>query len=210
MDSPALDCAFCDRSALDVILTETAHFFVLADHAPLVEGHTLIIPREHYACYGALPEALEEEFLDLKRRVAAFLTSAYTAPAFFEHGVFRQTVFHAHLHVLPFGNLALDLSAAGGDRAVVSLADVRRWYAEHGHYFYLEQPATPGALGHAAVFPPDEERYWQVLARVRDAAGRYASWMPQAARRLTGHEKMRRLAEKWRQLDGRGHEKNGG
>ncbi|HLZ24334.1 MAG TPA: HIT domain-containing protein [Ktedonobacterales bacterium] len=198
--SSAPNCAFCDRDALDLILDETEHFYLLADHAPLVEGHALIIPREHYACYGAIPEALEQEFLELKRRVAAFLAAAYTAPAFFEHGVFRQTVRHAHLHALPFGALPFDphLAAGNGARLVAAPADLRRWYAERGHYFYLEQPGSDSRFGLAAVFPPEEERYWQVLAHLRDAAGRHGTWMPQAARRATGQEKMRTLAEKWR------------
>ena len=197
-------CAFCDRTALDLILTETEHFFVLADHAPLVEGHTLIIPRAHYACYGAVPAALEQEFLDLKRRVAAFLTAAYTAPAFFEHGVFRQTVYHAHLHALPFGALALDPQTVSGNGAhpITRLEELRRWYSAHGRYFFLEQPGNGEIFGHALVFPPEEERYWKVLAHVREAAGRHTPWIPQAARRLTGGERMRQLAEKWRAYHG--------
>lgn len=197
-------CAFCDREALNRILAETEHFFVLADHAPLVEGHTLIIPRAHYACYGAVPETLEREFLDLKRRVAAFLIAAYSAPAFFEHGVFRQTVYHAHLHALPFGALALDAPMVSGNGAhpITRLEDLRRWYSARGQYFFLEQPGDGDAFGHAVVFPPEEERYWKVLAHVREAAGRHAPWMPQAERRLSGGEKMRRLAEKWRAYHG--------
>ncbi|MGH2515809.1 MAG: HIT family protein [Ktedonobacterales bacterium] len=198
MTSSAVHCAFCDRDALDIILDETEHFYLLADHAPLVEGHALIIPREHYACFGDVPEALEAEFLGLKRRVVTFLNAAYTPPAFFEHGVFRQTVRHAHLHALPFGMLPLDLHEADGARAVTAPADLRRWYAERGHYFYLEQPGSDGRFGHAAVFPPEEERYWQVLAHLRDAAGRTGNWMPQAERRAAGREKMRTLAERWR------------
>jgi diadenosine tetraphosphate (Ap4A) HIT family hydrolase len=197
MDASA-QCAFCDRAALDIILDETEHFYLLADHAPLVEGHMLIIPREHYACYGAVPASLEDEFLALKRRVTTFLTAAYTPPAFFEHGVFRQTVRHAHLHALPFGALPFDLHAAGnGGQPVTAPVDLRGWYAEHGHYFYLEQPGSDTRAGYAAVFPPEEERYWQVLAHLRDAAGRFGTWMPQTERRATGQAKMRTLAERW-------------
>lgn len=198
------ECAFCDRTALDIILDETEHFFLLADHAPLVDGHLLIVPREHYACYGAVPEPLEAEFLTLKRRVVAFQTAMYTPPAFFEHGVFRQTVRHAHLHALPFGALPFDLHVAAhnGARLISAPADLRRWYAEQGHYFYLEQPGDAQLFGQAAVFPPEEERYWQVLAHLRDAAGRHGTWMPQAERRAIGQEKMRTLAAKWREYTG--------
>ena len=66
-------CAFCERARLESVLFESDNFFLLVDHAPLVEGHLLIIPREHYACYGALPVELEDELLALKRRASSFL-----------------------------------------------------------------------------------------------------------------------------------------
>ena len=194
----AAGCVFCRREALDAVLAETEHFYVLADHAPLVEGHTLIVPRDHYACYGALPAALEPELLVLKRRVADFLTAAYRAPAFFEHGVFHQSVFHAHLHAMPFGSLDLppDLFTADGAHPVSSPTDIRRWHADHGHYFYLEMPQSD-RHPIAAVFPPDETRYWQVLAALRHATSRHTEWHPQPIRRELGHPLMRALQEKW-------------
>ncbi|HEX7734000.1 MAG TPA: hypothetical protein VF458_04030, partial [Ktedonobacteraceae bacterium] len=45
------DCTFCQRSEISDILKETSHFLLAADHAPLVEGHLLVIPKNHYACY---------------------------------------------------------------------------------------------------------------------------------------------------------------
>lgn len=198
------DCVFCRRADLDAVLTETEHFYVLADHAPLVEGHILVVPKRHYACYGALPEALDADLLALKRRVAAFLTSAYRAPAFFEHGVFHQSVFHAHLHAMPFGTLdlppALFTSEDGGTHFVSSVADVRHWYAGNGHYFYLEMPQSGGATL-AAVFPPDEVRYWQVLAALRHATQRHTEWHPQPVRREHGRPLMRAVQERWHALE---------
>ncbi len=54
LDDPAKqpDCVFCHRSEITDILKETPHFWLAADHAPLVEGHLLVIPKQHYACYG--------------------------------------------------------------------------------------------------------------------------------------------------------------
>jgi hypothetical protein len=40
---------------LTAVLTTTDHFRVVADHAPVVPGHTLIMPNAHFACYGAVP-----------------------------------------------------------------------------------------------------------------------------------------------------------
>ena len=94
---------FCDPATVATALTTSEHFYLLADNAPLVEGHALIIPRDHYACFGALPAAWDDELLVLKGRVARFEIELYRPAIFFEHGVFGQTVYHAHLHAVPLG-----------------------------------------------------------------------------------------------------------
>ena len=199
MREPA--CVFCRRDALDAVLTETEHFYALADHAPLVEGHTLLIPKDHYACFGAIPADFDAELLALKQRIAYFLTAAYRAPAFFEHGVFHQSVFHAHLHAMPFGSLDLPATLFRGEDAqpVTDPEDLRRWYRAHGHYFYLEMPQP---ASEKALFPPDEARYWQVLGALRHATLRQTEWHPQSVRRQTGRPMMRRVQEQWRRFSG--------
>ena len=197
------DCVFCDRATLRGVLHESEHFLLLADHAPLVEGHLLIIPREHFACYGAVPATLEPEWLALKRAVAEFLGHYYRTPLFFEHGVFRQTVYHAHLHAIPLGaeGFRMDELLAHGGRRVIAPEDVRAWYAEHGPYYYVEQPG-PGAQGQpasAAVFPPETDRYFKALNMLRVAAGRVESWAPQPIRRLAGGSKVASLTAAWQE-----------
>jgi diadenosine tetraphosphate (Ap4A) HIT family hydrolase len=196
----ARHCVFCARAALAGILAETEHFILLADHAPLVEGHLLIVPRQHLACYGALPEALEADFLAAKRRAGEFLRARYREPIFFEHGVFRQTVFHAHLHAIPFGKVRFGVRALAAEhgRPVGALTDVRDWYAERGHYFYIEEPGGEGEGIQAGVFPPQEERYFHVLGMVRASADRLEGFLPAPARRLAGQAKVRALMDAWR------------
>jgi diadenosine tetraphosphate (Ap4A) HIT family hydrolase len=193
-------CTFCQRASLDIVLEETAHFFVLVDHAPLTEGHLLLVPQAHYACYGAVPAAFDDELRTLKGRVAAFLTRTYGPFVYFEHGIFRQTVYHAHLHAIPVGqrDFAAGAFAASGGTPAQSQAGVREWYATHGHYFYLEAPGEAGATGDAALFPPDMERYRTVLGQLRAAAGRHVEWVPQPMRRAAGGAKMQSVAEAWR------------
>lgn len=200
---PVADCPFCHRESLSGVLAETERFFVLADHAPLIDGHTLIVPKRHYACYGALPPELDAELLALKRRVARVLVAAYHAPVFFEHGVFRQTVFHAHLHAMPFGEVEFGVGglAAAHGRTVHSQGDIREWYTANGHYFYIEQPPRDGAHAEAAVFPPDMGVYYRVLGALRDAADRDGGWAPPDQRRATAAAKLKALADAWRGLD---------
>lgn len=199
---PASDCPFCHPDALNGILSETERFFVLADHAPLIDGHTLIIPKRHYPCYGALPPELDDELAKLKRHVMEFLGAAYRAPVFFEHGVFRQTVFHAHLHAMPFGpvDFGVQSLAAAEGHPVQTQADIRGWYARRGNYFYIEQPPIGDIPAQAAVFPPDMGVYFRVLGALREATGRDGRWAPPAERYAAAKPKLQALASAWQRF----------
>ena len=147
-------CPFCREAAVAPgVLTETTQFLIVCDRAPLVPGHLLIIPRPHLACYGALPRALQDEFLALKARVAEFLAEAYSPPVFFEHGLVGQTVPHAHLHAVPtVGDGALFDQVRPGRLAqrARGLGSLRRWYDEQGPYLYYEE------RGQSFVLAPDD------------------------------------------------------
>ncbi len=192
-------CPFCDPATVASALTTTEHFYLLADNAPLVEGHALIIPRDHYACYGALPAAWDDELLALKGRVERFEIERYRPAIFFEHGVFGQTVYHAHLHAVPLGPSGLDVHAlaAPDGRPVERLADVRDWWETQGQYFYLESPLDHSETTEAAIFPPREGPYVRVLTMLRQRSHIYNPWQPQFVRRMTGSDKVRALAAQW-------------
>ena len=197
---PDRRCAFCAHTALDVVLAETEHCLVIADHAPLAEGHLLIVPREHYACYGALPEPFDDEARELRERATRFLTDTYRAPIFFEHGVFRQTVFHAHLHALPLGAASPGFADEVGRIGCPAPSSdaLRAWYAAQGHYFYLETLREDMGQREALLFPPDMEVYFQVMGTLRAHTAATAAWIPPALRQAQGGAKMRKLAANWR------------
>lgn len=133
------DCVFCQLDRITTyVLKETTNFRIVADHAPLVEGHLLIIPKQHYACYGAVPAELDDELLGLKQEVHLFFMQYYASPVYWEHGVFRQTVFHAHLHCFPFGDIGYVPDPERQWQKVHSQADIRDWYNKNGYYFYME------------------------------------------------------------------------
>ena len=198
-DRPHADCAFCLRQKLNNVLLESQSFFLLADHAPLIEGHILLVPKTHYRCYGAVPPALEEEFLRMKALATTFQTQWYRPPVFWEHGIFRQTVYHAHLHCFPFGPLQLDLSAFHPQQ-VENLAGVREWYEQRGQYFYFEHLSGAGQL-----FMPEEMRYFSVLGELRKGASTHGAWHPPEMRRLTGGSKIQSLAQKWQEFAQNNH-----
>ncbi|MGH2479328.1 MAG: HIT family protein, partial [Ktedonobacteraceae bacterium] len=138
-DTPSTpECVFCQHDKITDVLKETEHFLLAADHAPLVEGHLLVIPRQHYACYGDMPASLDEELFALKDELRQFYAHCYAPVVFWEHGVFRQTVFHAHLHCFPWGNTEYDVESHMHTAVVSAQEDIRNWYHAQGHYFYLE------------------------------------------------------------------------
>src|SRR5436305_10108901 len=91
------DCTFCKRSEISYILKETPNFLLAADHAPLVEGHILIIPKHHFTCYGEVPAKLDEELFSMKLEDQQFFTRYYAPTVFWEHGIVKQIIFHANL-----------------------------------------------------------------------------------------------------------------
>src|SRR6266849_6133876 len=200
-----IDCAFCQRSDIATnILKETPAFMVVADHAPLVEGHILIIPKHHYACYGEVPAELDAELLALKSEVQQFFAQYYAPAVFWEHGIYHQTVFHAHLHCFPFGDIHYDLSEDLHDELVTSQDDLRSWYTTRGEYFYLEDRQ------HAVLFPPVTERYYRIIRGVltRGVISRTGpvGWRSPQVRYEQGKSLIQSTKIKWRAFEQQGLE----
>jgi len=195
-------CPFCLRSEIAHILRETPRFLLAADHAPMVEGHLLIIPKAHYTCYGDVPAQLDDGLAELKEMVREFFTSFYNPPVFWEHGIFRQTVFHAHLHCFPWDSMAYDVSEGLHSAIITSQEDIRLWHAEHGHYFYLEDRQR------ALIFPPDIQRYSRIIRNVfthgMTLRGVKPELRPTELRILEGVPLITALTEKWKQFTQQG------
>lgn len=196
------DCPFCNHNEITHILKETRNFLLAADHAPLVEGHILIIPKNHFTCYGDVPGELDAELLALKGEVRQFFTHAYAPPVFWEHGIFRQTVFHAHLHCFPWGETGYDLDQGLHNEIVTSQNDIRRWHAQYGQYFYMEDNVI------ALLFAPEMERYLGIIKNVfrRGIAlrGGNAEWRSPQQRFEEGAPLIDATLEKWRQFQQKG------
>lgn len=96
-------CAFCDMAREELFVSEFALGF--ADAHPVSAGHTLVIPRRHVA---SLYELSDEEYQGLwgAVRTVRNILQGELRPAGFNIGVndgaaAGQTVFHAHVHVIP-------------------------------------------------------------------------------------------------------------
>jgi len=195
-------CAFCNRTEISHILKETANFLLAADHAPLVEGHILLIPKHHYVCYGDVPTELDEELFALKREVQHFFTQYYAPVVFWEHGIFKQTVFHAHLHCFPWGTASYDLKENLHGQIVSSQEDIRHWYATHGNYFYMEDARV------ALLFAPEMDRYLEIIKSVFVGGvisqGGSGEWRPPEQRYKEGLPLIEAMIDKWRSFQEQG------
>jgi len=100
------DCAFCEKSRGNAIILENENAYAVLDGFPVSEGHTLIIPKRHFADYF---EISEEEYIavhDLIRvRRRQLLEQDKTILGFnigINSGeVAGQTIWHCHIHLIP-------------------------------------------------------------------------------------------------------------
>ena len=134
------NCPHCDPSsfALERTVLATSNFSIVCDAHPLVEGHILIIPKRHISCAGAFSQDLFEEFLSHFQPVSTFISDTYGTVSSFEHGVIGQTVFHAHVHVLPYNGEPTDIVPEGMKYLrVFPVGQLRKAYKKEGKYLFL-------------------------------------------------------------------------
>ncbi len=108
VSTPAV-CIFCDivagREAASPVYADDLVLAFL-DNAPINPGHTLVIPKAHYASLSDLPEATGARIFAVGRHlVGAIRQSGIRCEGvnlFLSDGeAAGQEVFHCHLHVLP-------------------------------------------------------------------------------------------------------------
>lgn len=105
------NCPHCDitSSAFNFTLEQSDNFSIICDANPIAEGHILIIPKQHISCIGAYSDKLFREFMNLNSKVSQFILKEYGHISSFEHGIFGQTVFHSHMHYMPFSGSSVDI-----------------------------------------------------------------------------------------------------
>ena len=134
-------CPHCDKKsfALKNILKETENFWVVCYVHPLVEGHILIIPKKHLSCVGEYPENIYKEFISLNKYFSDFIKKEYGSVATFEHGKIGQTVFHSHIHLLPFSGNSETIIPEGKKffKSVKNLDSLKNFFERDGKYLYF-------------------------------------------------------------------------
>lgn len=141
------ECLFCqlDKIKSD-ILWESENFFVKVGVGILAPGHIMIIPKIHISCFGQLPKQLHKEFILIKKDVFDKIKSNFFEPIIYEHGIYSQSIKHAHLHFLPsrneyyhMNNIKENLFKSLKSTQIRSIFQIKNVFKKEGSYFYLEQ-----------------------------------------------------------------------
>ncbi len=104
-----VSCVFCDivtTQAPASIVYQDERVMALMDINPVTVGHTLVIPRQHYAFLADMDEPTGMHLFKIAQRLAAAIRmSGVTCEGinlFLADGEAAfQDVFHVHLHVIP-------------------------------------------------------------------------------------------------------------
>ena len=103
-----MDCIFCKIANGEIpsaTIYEDDEFRAILDLGPSRKGHTLILPKKHYADLFDMPDETAKTVLPTAKKIAAALVKATNATGvqlIQNNGESAgQTVFHFHLHLIP-------------------------------------------------------------------------------------------------------------
>ncbi|MBU1327134.1 HIT domain-containing protein [Patescibacteria group bacterium] len=135
------NCPHCDPNsfALKYPLEKTSKFWIVCDVHPLTEGHILIIPKKHLSCIGEYQENDYSEFLSLFNKYSDFIRKTYGYVSTFEHGKIGQTVFHSHVHLLPFKGSSIEIIPEGLNNLALfsDFSHLKDVFRKEGKYLYF-------------------------------------------------------------------------
>lgn len=107
-----MDCLFCkiiNKEVESRIIYEDELVICIMDAYPNVDGHVLIIPKQHYADYTNLPADLVLHIHEVAKKLNAILLEKLHATSIsmlVNYGD-AQIIKHFHLHLMPnHGNAA--------------------------------------------------------------------------------------------------------
>ncbi|MBI2037115.1 MAG: HIT domain-containing protein [Candidatus Liptonbacteria bacterium] len=206
-------CVFCDKKNFgERLIAETPSLYYVATLGQITGGYTLVIPKRHVSCLGAMTE---EEVAEVKHAVEvagdAIDMEYGMEPVVFEHGIVGQTVQHAHLHLVPANvriedRIHADFPGAKID-FISSLEVLRRCYAAEGKKYLLwSMPGIPkcyfpDGLFQATWDPPAPPQYLRIVAAELTGKPERANWRnmdPELDKKLWS-ETVTRLAPHLRQ-----------
>ena len=102
------NCIFCKLAAGDIptnTVYEDDTFRVIMDANPATKGHSLIIPKDHFANLYEMDEEVAAKAMKLAKKMAVHMKEKLNCDGFNllqnNEETAGQTVFHFHMHVIP-------------------------------------------------------------------------------------------------------------
>lgn len=97
-------CPFCNPDVNITAFAESQNFLAIYDIAPILPGHSLIIPKQHFQSIHDLSNEQLNEFFQFGREVTRKLSIFFKAEAFDwiiqENEEAGQSIPHLHLHII--------------------------------------------------------------------------------------------------------------
>lgn len=102
------ECLFCSIASGTIAsekVYEDEKTFAFLDIRPVNRGHTLVIPKAHYANIYDIPSEDFAAVMETVRKLAPSIKKAFDADGINivmnNDGAAGQLVFHAHVHIIP-------------------------------------------------------------------------------------------------------------
>ncbi len=140
-------CVFCNHDPL-LLLFGSDHFAVLLDPFALTPGHLLIISKQHYGCFGELPENLLMEYGTVKQKTQNLLRTHFGKTIRYEHGRAGHCLnrhpkhkfcYHFHEHWLPAdADIHPKLAEIYPGYTLMNDSQIPYMYERYGHYLLFE------------------------------------------------------------------------
>jgi bis(5'-adenosyl)-triphosphatase len=103
--APFSGCPFCSETIQSSVFYENRDFMAAFNIAPVLPGHSLVIPKAHHTSILSLNDAEISGFFRTARTALLILMKAFHTEAFDwslqEKPEAGQTIEHLHLHIVP-------------------------------------------------------------------------------------------------------------
>ena len=103
-----MDCIFCKIISKDVpakILYEDEYSISFLDAFPVAKGHTLVIPKKHFAQIQDMSSDINQKLFDTVHKIITKIDSVKGSTLVLIHNGkdSGQEIMHVHVHLIPRG-----------------------------------------------------------------------------------------------------------